>query len=405
MVFKLTQNKDDTIMKKNNKGLPITFSILIIAITAIAIISIYKTTYKDPIKIASTLAQEVTDSEQSRQIDLKTLIHEAEKNVVQIEASDETESSIGSGFIFNDKGDVVTNAHVVKGYDSVFIKTTDARMHPAAVIGVGKEEDIALLRVPQLSNRTPMNMDLKEIGEIGDDIIAVGSPLGLQNTVTMGTISGTDREFTINDFTYHDAYQISAPITHGNSGGPLIHQKTGKVIAINSAGTEQGSIGFSLPLQNVKDQLDKWSEDADSKDLTYESFSDNPNLTESQLKEDAKYLVHYFHESLLMRDYISAYSMLGSTWQSKQSYQEFRDQYIHTVDIDLSDLSLNVNANNQVKVTLEAKETIHQKIQENNQDNENKDRITKTYNVTFLIGYENDQLKLLKGSKEQTSSK
>ncbi|QST01386.1 trypsin-like peptidase domain-containing protein [Pontibacillus sp. ALD_SL1] len=391
-------------MEKNSKRLPITFTFFIVAIAAIALVSIYKTTYKDPIKKQSALAQEVNGSEQLRQIDLKTLIHEAEKSVVQIEASDETESSIGSGFVFNEKGDVVTNAHVVKGYDSVFIKTTDARMYPAAVIGVGTEKDIALLRVPQLSNRSPMNMDLKEIGEIGDDIIAVGSPLGLQNTVTMGTISGTDREFTINDFTYHDAYQISAPITHGNSGGPLIHKKTGKVLAINSAGTEQGAIGFSLPLQNVKDQLDKWSKDADSKDLTYESFSENRNLTESQLKEDAKYLVHYFHESLLMRDYISAYSMLGSAWQSKQSYQEFRDQYIHTIDIDLSDLSLNVNAKNQVKVTLEAKETVHKKSLDNNQDNDNQERITKTYVVTFLIGYENDQLKLLRGSKEQSSA-
>ncbi|KGP92108.1 hypothetical protein N780_00520 [Pontibacillus chungwhensis BH030062] len=392
-------------MEKNSKRLPITITLFIVAITAIALVSIYKTTYKEPIKKPSALAQEVTGNKQSRQIDLKTLIHEAEKSVVQIEASNETESSIGSGFVYNEKGDVVTNAHVVEGYDSVFIKTTNARMYPAAVIGVGKEKDIALLRIPQLSNRTPMNMDLKESGEIGDDIIAVGSPLGLQNTVTMGTISGTDREFTINDFTYHDAYQISAPITHGNSGGPLIHQKTGEVLAINSAGAEQGAIGFSLPLQNVKDQLDKWSKDADSKDLTYESFSENRNLTESQLKEDAKYLVHYFHESLLMRDYISAYSMLGSTWQSKQSYQEFRDQYIHTIDIDLSDLSLNVNANNQVNATLEAKETVHKKNQENHQDSNTKERITKTYDVTFLIGYENDQLKLLKGTKEKTTSR
>lgn len=378
-------------MNKHPKRLPITFTVFIVIVTSISLVWIYQTIYQTPIGKKSALAQEVTGSDQPKKVDLKTLIHESEKSVVQIEASGSKGKSIGSGFVFNQKGDVITNAHVIKDYETVFIKTTDARMYPAAVIGVGKDTDIALLRVPQLSNRTPMQMDLQEIGEIGDEIIAIGSPLGLQTTVTMGTISGTDREFTIDGFSYQDAYQISAPITHGNSGGPLIHKDTGKVIAINSAGAEQGSIGFSLPIQNVKDRLDKWSKEADSKDLTYTNSIKTRDLTDAQLKEDAKYLVNYFHESILMRDYISAYSMLGSEWQSKKTYQEFRDQYIHTIDIDLTDLTFDVNDKNQVNVSFTAKETVH---------NEKQETTSKTYQGSFLIGYENDQFKLLKGNRE-----
>src|SRR5699024_1635966 len=110
-------------------------------------------------------------------------------------------------------------------------------------------------RVPEFKKKSPMKIARGRKAEVGDHIIALGSPLSLHNTVMTGIISGVDREFTIKQYTYDHAYQISAPITFGNSGGPLLDENTGEVLAINAAAAENGNIGFSIPMPDVMDQV------------------------------------------------------------------------------------------------------------------------------------------------------
>ncbi|KGP72226.1 S1C family serine protease [Pontibacillus yanchengensis] len=382
-------------MSNKRLALPIILTVIVVLSTAFGVYKLNNIVYKQPIKTTSTLAQEVTKKNTSTSIDLKTIIHEAEKNVVQIEGKAEWGENIGSGFLFNDKGDIITNAHVVKDAETIQVTTANARTFIAAIVGIGKETDIAVIRVPSLANRTPMPIGTNIEVDIGDEIIAVGSPLGLQNTVTTGIISGEGRDFKIDEFKYENAYQISAPITHGNSGGPLIHRQTGKIIAINSAGTAQGGIGFSIPLSDVMNQVNRWSDQADSKDLEYNGNLSSTTIDTEQLKEDARYLFGYFKESLLMREYITAYSMLGSDWQAKQSYTAFRDMYVHTTDITLSNVQVTIDEDNQAKLTVISDYVIREADQQ---------KVTERYNSTYTIGYENGQLKLLESQRKLVST-
>ncbi|MGD6818339.1 S1C family serine protease [Metabacillus sp. 84] len=188
--------------------------------------------------------------------DVKEIIDESQKLVVTIQLEG---GSIGSGFLYNEKGDVITNAHVVADSENVLVLTKDSREMPGEVIGVNPTRDIAVVRVKDLEGTDPLSVEREKKSAIGDEVLALGSPLGLQNTVTDGIISGVDREINIEETYYKDAYQISAPIAPGNSGGPLIDKKSGKVIGINSAATDQGTIGFSIPIIAVLDEIEAWS--------------------------------------------------------------------------------------------------------------------------------------------------
>src|SRR5699024_8246507 len=129
-------------------------------------------------------------------------------------------------------------------------------------------------------------------------IIAVGSPLGFHNTVTTGIISGVDRSFEINGYSYDNVYQISANITHGNSGGPLINAETGKVIGINSAGIEDSEIGFSIPIPAIIDNNTEWSTIISNAQLIF-ARRDTALLTEDDLiLEELNHLLYYLIISL-----------------------------------------------------------------------------------------------------------
>jgi S1-C subfamily serine protease len=188
--------------------------------------------------------------------DLKDIIREAQKKVVKIELSN---GAIGSGFLYNDMGDVITNAHVVHGVENVTIITSDEQQFVGTVIGISTDIDIAVVRVEGLQGKEPLSIRMKK-AEIGDEVLALGNPLGLDNTVTTGIISGIDRDLELAPYTYNDAYQISAPIAPGNSGGPLLFSETGEVIGINSAVSEVGTIGFSIPIMNVLPLIKGWSD-------------------------------------------------------------------------------------------------------------------------------------------------
>lgn len=376
--------------------LPLTFTFLLLLLFSVYLYHLNHYYDQVVVKATSNLGTVINlneTEEEKGDRDLRTIIHESQKKVVQVEVQEEWGESIGSGFIYNDKGDIITNAHVVEGAEIVIVKTSDAQKYPGVVIGRGDTEDIAVIRVPQLANIEPISMEVENRADIGVEVIALGSPLGLQNTVTTGIISGIDREFEIDQFKYEKAYQISAPITNGNSGGPLLDRYTGKVIAINSAGTQQASIGFSIPIPDVIDQITTWSKNA--KNVTTKLSDANlfDNATKKITEDDARYLVGYFYESILIRDYVAAYALLGSEWQGRISYQSFRDTYLHMIDITITNVeSQEIPDTNQVNVTLTLETVERTKTQETENS---------TYENTYIIGYENDQLKIFSVQKNK----
>src|SRR5690625_237012 len=365
---------------------PIFISILIFIIGVFSFVKLYDHWHNKPISINNPIIHKVKKDTTS--LNLKEIIYETEKHVVLIEGQNEDTTFTGSGFLYNDKGDIITNAHVIKNANMIHVRTSNAHIFPAALVGISEDIDIAVIRVPQLARSTFLQIEKDRLAEIGDEVIALGSPHGFQNTVTLGIISGTERNFAVDGFNYNNVYQISAQITQGNSGGPLISRTSGHVIGINSVGTKDGTIGFSIPIHEVIEQAEKWSNEVDSSELKFASTTEVLNHYEpEQLKENAEYLIDYFFDGIKIRDYVNAYTLFGSDIQSELSYVDFREDYSHVVELDYKDVEHEVINNNQVKsivrVTIESKPT-------------NKEK-TKTQNIdyTFKIGLENDQFRIL----------
>lgn len=330
------------------------------------------------------------ESEKEASKDLKEVIHHVQKRVVKIQL----DGSFGSGFLYNKQGDVVTNAHVVANAKDVTVVTSDSREYPGTVIGISPDTDVAVVRVPGLAGVEPLQIARARKGEIGDEVLALGSPLGYQNTVTTGIISGIDRDMDIGPFHYEDAYQISAPIAPGNSGGPLVDSKTGEVLGINSAVhiDVSGSIGFSIPITSVLPLIDNWIA-SPMTELPAISLDDQGYVQEDHfsLEGYASYLVQYYYESINYGDYVTAYSLLGSTWQSDTTYEDFRNGYHNTLAVEITDMMTAAASENSVNVTAVITA----------QEREDGEIVYSQYKVKYKVGYENDQLKILSGTGEK----
>ncbi|WP_232225588.1 S1C family serine protease [Oceanobacillus manasiensis] len=379
---------------QKKKYVPIILSVLLLTAGIVLTVMIYNSWDKEDLTVNNPTINKVNVNVQT--LDLKSIIHEAEKNVIQIEAQNEESTLTGSGFLYNEKGDIITNAHVIHDADTIYVRTANAQIYPAAIVGLGENLDIAVIRVPQLSGKNYLEVEKDLDAEIGDEIIALGSPHGFQNTVTLGIISGAERNFSVDGFDYSNVYQISAQITHGNSGGPLIDRNTGKVVGINSVGTEDGTIGFSIPTKEVIGDIEKWSNEAQTENLDFTSTTDIIDTdSPEQFVEDAEYLIDYFLESIDIRDYVNAYTLLGSNMQSQTSYQEFREGYIHIVKLEYSDLNSETTENGVVKTTVDVE--VESKLE--NKEKTDKKKLT----FEFTIDYENDQLKIVDITDHQES--
>jgi serine protease Do len=157
-------------------------------------------------------------------------------------------SGLGSGFIFNADGLVVTNHHVIEGADEITVKLHDGTKHVATVIGHDAKTDLALLSITVNQPLPFLTFGNSDKARVGDWVIAVGNPFGFSETFTVGIISARGRD--IQSGPYDDFIQIDASINKGNSGGPLLNRQ-GEVIGINTAiysptGGNVG-IGFALP--------------------------------------------------------------------------------------------------------------------------------------------------------------
>jgi putative serine protease PepD len=196
-------------------------------------------------------------SASSRPSDISELVKRVRPGVVFVQAG---QSGSGSGFIYDDEGHIVTNDHVVESANEFFVRIgVDTKPIPAKLMGKDPSSDLAVLKVDPGAVKDglkPLELGDSNALEPGDQTIAIGSPFGLEGTVTTGIVSSLGRTIEApNKFPIANAIQTDAAINPGNSGGPLL-DGNGRVIGVNSqirssTGTNTG-LGFAVPVSTVK---------------------------------------------------------------------------------------------------------------------------------------------------------
>lgn len=216
-------------------------------------------------------------------------------SIVEINATSNAGSSTGSGVIITGDGEIITNNHVISGASSVKVTTSDGKEYTAEVVGTDSSKDLALIKLRNASGLTPATLGNSDGVQVGDQVVAIGSPEGLTGTVTSGIVSALDRDVTVStgegqqqqqpgggwpfefggqefngdtgsSTTTYKAIQTDASLNPGNSGGALIDMN-GNIIGINSAmysasgssSSDAGSVGlgFAIPINTVKADLAK----------------------------------------------------------------------------------------------------------------------------------------------------
>jgi S1-C subfamily serine protease len=197
------------------------------------------------------------------ELPLPDLFQKVEKSVVQITDSSEInvfESRLGSGFVYDDNGHIITNHHVVSGGGNrLDVTFPDGIVYRASLIGSDPSADIAVLYVEEAPKEKLLPLSLADSSKVrvGERVAAIGNPFGLSGSLSNGIISGVGRQIPAEEeegFTIPDIIQTDAPINPGNSGGPLLNMR-GEVIGINSAiysTTGQfAGVGFAIPSNTI----------------------------------------------------------------------------------------------------------------------------------------------------------
>jgi putative serine protease PepD len=163
----------------------------------------------------------------------------------------------GSGFVYDADGHVVTNQHVVGEAESISVRFASGATHSAKLVGSDASTDIAVIKVDApRSVLAPLALGNSSTLAVGDAVVAIGSPFGLEGTITSGIVSALHRQMTApNGFSINDSIQTDAPINHGNSGGPLLDAR-GRVVGVNAqirsdSGGNEG-VGFAIPSDTVR---------------------------------------------------------------------------------------------------------------------------------------------------------
>jgi putative serine protease PepD len=198
-------------------------------------------------------------------LSVNEIYERAFRGVVEITANGSAESpfgeqpqqALGSGFVYDDEGHIVTNQHVVDGATSVSVRLWNGQTYDAEVVGTDRSTDLAVLDVDApASVLHPIAIADSSKVEVGDAVVAIGSPFGLEQTVTSGIVSALHRTVNApNNFSINDTIQTDAAINHGNSGGPLLNAQ-GRVIGVNAqieseSGGNDG-VGFAIPSNTVR---------------------------------------------------------------------------------------------------------------------------------------------------------
>jgi putative serine protease PepD len=228
-----------------------------------------------------TVVRQVTveDSEPAASIEplsVNEIYERAYRGVVEITANGSAESpfgeqpqqALGSGFVYDDEGHIVTNQHVVDGASSVSVRFWNGQTYDADVVGTDASTDLAVLDVDApASVLHPIALADSSDVEVGDAVVAIGSPFGLEQTVTSGIVSALHRTVSApNDFSINDTIQTDAAINSGNSGGPLLNAQ-GRVIGVNAqiesnSGGNDG-VGFAIPSSTARSIVSQLVQDGE----------------------------------------------------------------------------------------------------------------------------------------------
>jgi putative serine protease PepD len=188
------------------------------------------------------------------------------RGVVEVKVNSQTsdpfggtrsQAAEGSGFVYDTSGHVITNQHVVDGATSVRLTFWNGQTYTAHVVGTDTSTDLAVLKVEAPSSVLyPLSLGDSSNVQVGDNVVAIGAPFGLAETVTAGIVSALHRQMTSpNNFSIDDSIQTDAAINHGNSGGPLLDAQA-HVIGVNAqiesdSGGSDG-VGFAIPSNTIK---------------------------------------------------------------------------------------------------------------------------------------------------------
>ncbi|MCO8269133.1 trypsin-like peptidase domain-containing protein [Actinoplanes sp. TRM 88003] len=183
--------------------------------------------------------------------------------VVSVQVRTASGGGSGSGFVFDDRGHIVTNNHVVAAGGrggNITVVGSDGKRLNAEVVGTDPSNDIAVLRVDDAGALDRLDLADPRATRVGEPVLAVGSPLGLSGTVTAGIVSALDRPVRLGGTSRQTAVQTDASINPGNSGGPLVNAR-GEVIGVNTAiATLEGGgsigIGFAVPIERARQVAD-----------------------------------------------------------------------------------------------------------------------------------------------------
>ena len=172
---------------------------------------------------------------------------------------------IGSGFIINEEGYILTNYHVIQGAQEISVTLSNDVTTTAQVVNYDENQDVAMIKITDESVEIPATVELGDSDALqpGEEVIAIGTPLSteLSSTVTKGIISATSRSVAVESGVTDVPYRITARGNAGNSGGPLVNTK-GEVVGINSSkisGEAVEGIGFSIPINDIKDKIESLS--------------------------------------------------------------------------------------------------------------------------------------------------
>ncbi len=190
-------------------------------------------------------------------LSLPDLFSEVERSVVQITVRKGNTTGVGSGFVYDRVGNVVTNYHVIEGANRITVTFLDGTAYRASVVGSDPYTDLAVIRVNASTDKLhPLPLGDSSRLRVGEQVAAIGNPFGLSGSMTTGIVSQLGRMLeTANGFSIPDVIQTDAAINPGNSGGPLLNMY-GEVIGVNTAIAsrtgEFSGIGFAIPAATVK---------------------------------------------------------------------------------------------------------------------------------------------------------
>jgi serine protease Do len=180
--------------------------------------------------------------------------------MLDIESGTPMQMGQGSGFIVSEDGYILTNNHVISGADQVQVRLDDHRVFEARVVGSDPRTDVALVKIESEDSLPWVELGSSETTRVGDWVVAIGNPFGLDHTVTAGIVSAKGR--VLGAGPYDDFIQTDASINPGNSGGPLFNLQ-GQVVGINTAVSSRGSgIGFAVPVDMVSEILEELKTEA-----------------------------------------------------------------------------------------------------------------------------------------------